>query len=575
MIKDFKPKLNIQHSNQPDKETSNMDYNEDDISERVEKSKRLDELYRLERHNLRRGLDNFRNQRNHFLAISTEMGTSRSYISSAPLSWFADVHFASDLEVFREHHDERGKSVDINEETLGLLSQRMPDWSRQLPMAVYLSVRRHRKFPAVLLVAYQKWVFDPDSDEWAMDKRALRDSVTRKSLDSENLIIDFNHSKTQFYALDGQHRLMAVKGLRDMLDGSLARKKKNGEIVGGKSITIEDIRQFSGEDVPENEFRSNLNSIMEEKIGVEIIPAVQMGETKEEAFARLRQIFVDVNQNAKPLNKGELALLDETEGFRIVSRQVMVSHGLFRGGRDGTLLVDTKNKQLSETSDKYTTLETIVKVSKRYLGQLDRFGKWETEVGKIKGAGWLRPEDGELRAGREKLSAYFDSIMTLPSHREMIKGRKNVRLLRGREKRCNDNVLFRPIAQEALAEAVGELEENNKIAPKEIIKKLSKKDDPNECYLRLTNPASPFFGVLCDPVDKKMRHQEKYKKLATRMFIYLLGGGVKEGEKRERLRKDVFNSRRITDGTAEVGSKAIGYDGSQIEYGKFQLPSPW
>lgn len=103
----------------------------------------------------------------------------------------------------------------------------------------------------------------------------------------------------------------------------------------------------------------------------------------------------------------------------------------------------------------YTTLETIVEASKRYLGQLDLFGKWKTELGRIKGAGWLRPEDKELKAGRENLSAYFDSIMTLPSHREMIEGGKTVKLLRGREKGCDDNVLFRPTAQEALLKQLG------------------------------------------------------------------------------------------------------------------------
>ena len=189
----------------------------------------------------------------------------------------------------------------------------------------------------------------------------------------------------------------------------------------------------------------------------------------------------------------------------------------------------------------YTTLETIAEVSKRYLGQLDRFGKWKTELGRIKGAGWLRPEDKELKAGRENLSAYFDSIMTLPSHGEMIEGGKTVKLLRGREKGCDDNVLFRPIAQEALAQAVGELKRSATEGTLEkIIKKLSWKDDSDKPNLGLTNPASPYFDVLCDPVDKRMRRQEIYKKLVKRMFIYFLGVGIENNEIREQLRKDVF-----------------------------------
>ena len=540
----------------------------------------LDERNRKEERVLRGLLDQCRDKKNHFLAVSANMGDSHSYISSVPLAWFADVHFASDMEIFKEFHDEKGKSVAINNETLDLLSQRKPDWRRQLVMTAYLSIRKHRKFPPVLLVAYQDWVFNSNDDNWGSDKRALRDSVTHKSLDSESWIVDFNHSGTNFYALDGQHRLMAVKGLRDLLDGKLAQRKKDGDF-SSKSITIEDIFQHDSEGMTESEFRTGLNSIMEEKIGVEIIPAVQVGETRKEAFARLRQIFVDVNQNAKKLEKGELALLDETDGFSIVARHVMVLHPLFRDkspkNKDESpkseLLVDTKSGQLSEKSDNYTTLQTIVEVAKLYLGQLDGPDAWDNELCGIKGAGSLRPTDEQIEEGRKKLSAYFDAMMTLPSHDRMIKGTP-VNKLRSREEGCDDNILFRPITQEALAEAIGEMERENGLAPKEIIKKLSEKDNPDEPNLRLTDPASPFFGILCDPVDKKMRRQEKYKNLATRMFKYLLGGGIQDDTDREKLRVDVFESRRIaSDGTGEA--KATGYDEKQIPLREFKLLPPW
>lgn len=521
---------------------------------------------------LRGLLDTLRNQKDSFLAVSAKMGSSHSYISSVPLKWFADVRFASDLKVFQEYRDERGKSVAINQATLDLLSQRKPDWRRQLVMTAYLLLRPHHKFPPVLLVAYQDWIFDPDSDKWGADKRALEDSVLHKSLDTGSWVVDFNHSITQFYALDGQHRLMAVKGLRELLDGNLPQRKKDGT-PSKVSITIEDMLPYVPENMSENAFRSKLNSTMEEKIGVEIIPAVQVGETIEEAFARLRQIFVDVNQNAKKLEKGELALLDETDGFSIVARRIMVSHPLFRSkDPDGELLVDTKSGQLNEKNNSYTTLQTIVEVARLYLGQLDGPDAWGNDLCGIKGAGSLRPTDEGLEEGQEKLKAYFDAMMTLPSHVKMTQG-KSVSELRSREDNCDDNILFRPITQEALAQAVGELERGGGVTPKEIIKKLGKKDNPNESNLRLTDPASPFFGILCDPVDKKMRRQEKHKKLVTEMFIYLLGGGFEQDERRERLKTDVFDSRLVVEAGTE--SQAIGYHGKQIPKRDFELPVPW
>lgn len=548
-------------------DNANLDDDIDDLDKKDRKRERV----------LRGILDNLRNKKDHFLAISVEMGSSHSYISSVPLKWFANVHFASDLKIFQEHHDEREKSVAINDKTLELLSQRKPDWRRQIVMTTYLSVREHHKFPPVLLVAYQNWIFDPESDKWGADKRALEDSVTHVSLDTGSWIVDFNHSDTHFYALDGQHRLMAVKGLRELLDGRLPQKKKDGTPVSARSIKIDDILPYAPKNVSESDFISRLNSIMEEKIGVEIIPAVQIGETLEEAFARLRKIFVDVNLNAKKPEKSETSILNETDGFCIVARRVMVSHPLFY--RNEKLYVDTKKNQLDEKSEDYTTLQAIVGVAKLYLGQLDGFIKWKNPVCGIKEAGFLRPTDEDLEKGVKKLSAYFDAMMKLPSHGDMIRG-ESVSKIRRRKKQIkgeiiegNDNVLFRPLAQEALAQAIGELERERGLTPEQIIKTLSKKDDLNDSALRLTEKASPFFGVLCDPVTKKMR-KDSYRGLASRMFRYLLGGGETESEDRERLRKDVFESRRYTAKDAEH-PRATSYGGEEVSEDKFELPHPW
>lgn len=517
-------------------------------------------------------LDKARDTKGHFLAVSAEMGDNRSYITSVPLKWFSRVRFASDQPTFQEYQDtDREKSVAVNKETLDLLSQRRPDWRRQLVMTTYLAAREHRKFPPALLVAYQDWIFDPDSDNWGADGRALDDSVTHEDLDSKSWVIDLDHSKTHFYALDGQHRLMAVKGLDSLLDGNLPGKKKDGS-HRQNSISIMDLMEYSSEGTDdEGKFRTKLNSIMDEKIGVEIIPAVQAGETREEAFARLRQIFVDVNQNARRLEKGELALLDENDGFSIVARQVMVTHSLF--SRDRELLVDIESNQLNEKSRDYTTLRSIVNMAEFYLGQVE-FGEWKYDIYGIRGAGRLRPTDEELEQGQAKLKAYFDALMHLPSHKKMMQG-KNISEIRSSGEGCDDNLLFRPIAQEALATAVGTLEkESPRMELGKIIERLGAHDNPEKPDLRLTSPASPFFGILCDPVEKKMRRQDTYRKLAAQMFVYLLGGGLSEDDARNALRDEVAKSRRTTPADSK-NPQAIDYDGEQVDPSKIELPHPW
>ena len=539
----------------------------------------LTKFKKVEKKLFRELLDEALDSNDKYLAISAKMGSNKSYVTSVSLEWFANIDFASDLEIFNEHRDELSKSIKINTDTLDILSQRKPDWSRQLAMTAYLAIRDHHKFPPALLVAYQDWITDSEHDNWGIDERALQDSITQEPLDSRGSVINLNHGDTRFYALDGQHRLMAIRGLRDLVQGNLSKKNKYGKI-GRETVTLDEIIQYHvkrkdrakhKENVDENTIKQKLISMMaDERIGVEIVPAVQKGETREEAFMRLREIFVDVNQNARRLEKGELALLDENDGFSIVARRIMVSHELFRDG--DSLRVDDKSSQLNESSEHYTTLQTIVSMASTYLGQQGKFELWANEVCGIKGAGLLRPADKELEEGKDKLSDYFDAIQKLPSHQRMIQGTE-VSKIRRRDEGGEDNVLFRPIAQEALARAVGLLERQNTLSLEDICKKLSKKDDIKFSELKLTDSASPFFGILSDPVTSKMRRQASAGILATDMFCYLLSGGMPD-EDREILKQKFFESRRVTPDGYEP-ARAIGLDGEETTLDKFELPHPW
>ena len=541
------------------KQNDEIDQIIDDLGKEDEKHKKA----------LQRLLDKAISDKDKYLAVSAKMGSNRSYISSVSLRWFADVNFASDLSIFDEHRDKDSKGININKDTLDMLSQRKPDWSRQLIMTVYLAIRNHHKFPPALLVAYEDWILDKNHDNWGMDKKALKDSLPHEPLDSKNWVVNLNHRGTKFYALDGQHRLMAVRGLRELIQGNLSKKNKEGK--NGKAITLDHILKYHTQgEVDESTIRRKLDSIMdEERMGVEIIPAVQRGETRDEAFMRLRQIFVDVNQNARSLEKSELALLDEENGFRIVARRVMISHELFRAGDAGdSLRVDMKSSQLSETSEDYTTLQTIANIAESYLEQQEDFSHWGNEMCGIKGAGMIRPGDEELGKGEDKLLEYFNAIKELPSHKRMMKGTPT------KDIRSDEaNVLFRPIAQEALAGAIGELEREKGLSPQDICKKLAKKDDIKFSDLKLDELASPFFGVLWHPVNGVMRKQSSDKELATQMFCYLLSGGM-EDEEREFLKEKVFESRRVTLDNVEP-AEAIGLDGKQTTLDKFELPNPW
>lgn len=523
---------------------------------------------------LRTLLDWMGDKKDHHIAVPTRMGTTESYITSVSLKWVAaNVSMAKDLPIFKEHISKKTGGIVISEETRKSIQQRDPDFRRQLPMAVYLATRKYHKFGPLILVAYKSWVYKKDSDKWGPDGRALEPSLEIKPLDSKSHVLDLAVLDTSYFALDGQHRLMAIKGLKELIDGRLEAKQQNGSTVKGNAVTREEIEEYYSKEGGRLGLElKDLDGILNERIGIEIIPAVQQGESYKEAIERLRNIFVDVNENAKKLGKGELVMLDEIDGFRIIARTVLTNHVLFDIG--DSLKVNTKTSNVSETSDYFTTLATLVDVSEKYLAQRRPFNSWKQKILGNPKLGYIRPEADDLEDAEKKMIRYFDALKTIPSYRDMVQGTA-VKELRSRDGR--DNILFWPIAQIALAGAIGYLENDKGKSLEDLVSLLTKYEEQDQ--LRLTNRKAPWFGVLCDTIDLKIRRHIHYRDLCENMFMYLLGGGYQDSNQRGELRVSFFKARRIgadedtTD--KDPSGNAYSLKGEPVTYEKFVLPDPW
>ncbi len=525
---------------------------------------------------LRLLLDWQRDREGHHIALPTRMGTSKSYLVSVSLGWIAaNVYFARDLPIFKAHQRKDSKAININDLTAEYLQQRAPDYTRQLPMAMYLATREHHKFPPLLLVAYQEWVYDEAHDMWDSHGRARANSLNVENLDTKACVVDLDVVNTQYFALDGQHRLMAIKGLKDLLDnGRLSSKKKDGTTIAGKDVTRDEIEGYFEE---RGLAFNKLQGAMEEVMGVEIIPAVQDRETFRESVSRLRNVFVDVNENAKRLEKGELTLLEENDAFRIVARTVMTKHPLFKG-KPHELNVDTKSNQISEKSQNYTILNALVSIARAYLGEKSEFIEWKDTVLDLRGRrsiGLLRPTDDEIEKGLAQLFMYFSALSTLPSHQSMIlyfssdakEGKSPAELRSGN----GGNILFRPIAQTALARTTARLQRDKGVDLKNLMATLAIREESGE--LDLTNRKAPWFGVLCDPVFEKVRRQKKYEDLCVEMMTYLLGGGFDDEQRLNKLRKDFFEARIGGEDSGEPMARNLS-DELKTE-AEFSLPDPW
>lgn len=245
-------------------------------------------------------LERQRERDGHLLALHTRMGGISAYVTTVDLAWAAQhIRFAADLPLFMDKVD--GLPLNGSGATIGDTHHLRPDWRRQLSMTHYLATNKHHKFASLLVVGYQKWVQEENAEQWGVDNRAMRNSLTVTPLEPKGRYCDLDTTGTSFYVLDGQHRLMAIHGLRDLLiNGQLHSMDADGNPRKNERITRDEIARYIHLDCGENERKAHawLEMLMFEQIGIEIIPAVSVGESYEDAFLRLRRTFVDVGRNA-------------------------------------------------------------------------------------------------------------------------------------------------------------------------------------------------------------------------------------------------------------------------------------
>ena len=382
-----------------------------------ENYRRLKELQMIrdeERELLRKMLDQYMDSRDWIPVMQSAMGQGSSYIASVTLDWLATrVRFAHELPIFKEKHDPKTKKITIDQETIEMVRQRPIDHSRQFPMAQYLLLREHHKFPPVLAVLSSDWVDNPNSDNWTHD-RAVTSVVEFQSLAGNGAIGLLRLSdKDTLYVLDGQHRLLAVKGALSLLQTGVLEELKPDGTSRENRITKEEIIQSQG--VPE----SKLQHLRKEQIGVEIIPAVFQGEKYDEARRRVRRVFVHVNRLAAQLDKGTMSTLDEDNGFRIIAREIATVHPLFKGR------VNFEKPNLTATSIHLSTLESLANGLKSYLEGRIPYRDW---IPKLKNLVPERPDPEQLHEGVDEAKIFFDHFKELPIMRRVIQGEQLVQL---------------------------------------------------------------------------------------------------------------------------------------------------
>lgn len=356
---------------------------------------------------------------NLYPALRARMGTWDYYTVKLTMREVsAHVNFAADI---HQAH------------TLNQAIQRTLAESRaKKEIVAYLQRQEHRFFSSLVIAALEgnpKWypIMLADDPKFAVFKDDVR-------LNSTFGVLKFDGTQN-YYALDGQHRLAAIKHLLDR---------------------------------SEDAWRDAPAGFADEEISV-ILVTPRSNEKHEEFMLRYRRLFGNINRHAKPTSHFTNIVMDEDDTFAILTRRLITEHSFFMSPShrqmESTRIKMTKGKNVSAKSPVFTSLEQLYAINKTLLISKTR----EHE-------GWLertfirfRRDDDELDQLFEELVDIWDALIkTLPvltkspdhmrrHDREGADGNATEQQGCSDEYECDDSALFWPITQGLIARLAREL----------------------------------------------------------------------------------------------------------------------
>ena len=277
----------------------------------------------------------------------------------------------------------------------------------------YLGLRSDRFFSSIVIAALGgNPTFSPveitDDPKFALLKVA--------NFDEAFGVLTFDGGQ-EYFALDGQHRLKAIKTLIEQSEDSIP-------------------------EVPEGFLNEEISVIM----------LVRQEENENDFLRDYRRIFSSLNRYAKATDKDTNIIMDEDDTFAILTRRLLNEYEFFAWrGKPGTSpVVKTKGKNIKPGEPYFTSLQTLYDINETLLKTPEREarGLMSNEYKRF------RPSEDELDKLFDELVMYWNALL------EEVKVIRNDPVkMRGHGDdpdgdELTDNLLFRPIGQEMFASVV-------------------------------------------------------------------------------------------------------------------------
>ena len=280
----------------------------------------------------------------------------------------------------------------------------------------YLSRRPDRFFSSIVVAALEG---EPSWHAVQMDPEIVPEIFANsKSLNDSFGVLSFGDDP-KYYALDGQHRVAAIK------------------------LLIDDEADVQAPEGFDNDLLSVLIVLRDEH---------EVDDT--EWMRRYRRLFSSLNRYAKPTDRDTNIIMDEDDLVAIVTRRLISEHEFFQApGREReSFRVLTKGNSLKENMSHFTTLQTLYKCNeillttkaRENLGWSDRMAKLDKQI---------RPDEDELDGYYEELVSYWNAILGAMPDLRRPPEKMRVHTDTDTEE-YRDHVVFWPIGQEMFVRIV-------------------------------------------------------------------------------------------------------------------------
>lgn len=424
---------------------------------------------------------------NLYPALRCRMGSWDYYVVKMSMRELAEnVRFASEI------YDDR---------TLDEAIQRTLNEKRvKGDIVTYLKVQRDRFFSSVVVAAKGGTPIFYDVQVTSDERFAVFRNDRR--LNESFGVLQFDGTQ-KYYALDGQHRLAAIRTLLDRSDPLSEGAPKNFE---AEEISV-----------------------------VVVVP--KEDEDDDQFLRKYRRLFSSLNRYAKPTDQVTNIIMDEDDAFAIITRRLVSEHEFFAwaGRQQESRRVKTKKGKNLSTQDSYfTTLETLYEMNITMLSSRTRKNSgWTPEAQNRNDFKRLRPTDEYLDSIFDELLLYWNGILEeIPElSNEPSTMRTHTLAPEGEDDKGTDHLLFWPIGQEMLATIVREALDS---------RRMPNPDQPDKGSVaaalkglgmlewRLHEPPWRFFLLTRDPVKAdrwKMRSEDRAEvvRIGRRVQEWVLG----------------------------------------------------